>query len=122
MKIIRFGSIHEKADGGLEFADFHIDAEFAPHSSAVVTVMAVIERLQSELRIELALEKPVAFIIRPGPRTVMDTPRQATTEREKAVLGGPPLPEDFGIPKEHCQAAKYYAEYLHEHQLEARER
>lgn len=35
---------------------------------------------------------------------------------EKASLA-PPHPGDFGIPKEHWKAAKYYAEYWHENQL-----
>lgn len=39
-------------------------------------------------------------------------------EREKAVLA-PLHPGDFGIPKEHWEAAQYYAQYWHENRKKA---
>lgn len=48
-KILKFGIICEDNNGNLVFSAFHIDGENSPESSAVITLEAVIDRLNQEL-------------------------------------------------------------------------
>ena len=63
-------------------------------------------------------QEPVASRLKMHSHEVPTTMRTELHSWEKAVLG-PPHPGDFGIPKEHWEAAQHYANYWNENRAKA---
>jgi hypothetical protein len=64
------------------------------------------------------VQEPVASRLKMHSHDVPTTMRTEFRPDEKAVLA-PPHPGDFGIPKEHWEAAQHYANYWNENRAKA---